>query len=62
MTDERLLHTIGCPEDLRRLPREQVEQVADEIRQEIIERVSKTGGHLASSLGTGAHGWLPRFW
>ena len=51
MSDERLLHTIESPADLRRLPEEKVEQVADEIRQEILERVSKTGGHLASSLG-----------
>ena len=51
MSDERLLHAIACPADLRRLPQEKVEQVADEIRQEILERVSKTGGHLASSLG-----------
>jgi 1-deoxy-D-xylulose-5-phosphate synthase len=47
----RLLHGIACPADLRALPREKVEQVADEIRQEILERVSQTGGHLASSLG-----------
>ena len=47
----RLLHDIRCPADLRLLPRSRVEQVADEIRQEILERVSRTGGHLASSLG-----------
>ena len=51
MSDTRLLHAIGSPEDLRRLPRESVEQVADEIRSEILERVSQTGGHLASRLG-----------
>jgi 1-deoxy-D-xylulose-5-phosphate synthase len=51
MSEDRLLHEIDGPADLRRLPREQVEQVADEIRQEILERVSQTGGHLASSLG-----------
>ena len=51
MSGTRLLHGIGSPEDLRRLPREQVEQVANEIRAEILERVSQTGGHLASSLG-----------
>ena len=33
------------------MPRERVEQVADEIRDEILEKVSQTGGHLASSLG-----------
>ena len=51
MSEKRLLHEIDCPEDLRRLSREQVEQVADEIRTEILERVSQTGGHLASSPG-----------
>lgn len=51
MSDERLLYGINCPADLRKLPREQVEQVAGEIRSEILERVSQTGGHLASSLG-----------
>ncbi len=51
MSEERLLWGIREPADLRRLPREKVEQVAGEIRQEILERVSKTGGHLASSLG-----------
>jgi len=51
MSDQRLLHGIACPADLRRVPRDRVQQVADEIRQEILERVSQTGGHLASSLG-----------
>ena len=60
MTRERLLYGIESPADLRRLPAEQIEQVAEEVRQEILERVSQTGGHLASSLGaveliTGIH-------
>ncbi len=60
MTERKLLEGIESPEELRRLPREQVQQLADEVRAEIIERVSKTGGHLASSLGaveliTGIH-------
>jgi 1-deoxy-D-xylulose-5-phosphate synthase len=46
-----LLDLIESPEDLRRLPRDQMEQVAEELRHEIVERVSRTGGHLASSLG-----------
>jgi 1-deoxy-D-xylulose-5-phosphate synthase len=49
--EERLLDGIDCPADLRRLPREQVRRVAEELRREIVERVSRTGGHLASSLG-----------
>jgi 1-deoxy-D-xylulose-5-phosphate synthase len=60
MTAEKLLPGIHCPEDLRRLPREALPQVAAELREEIVERVSRTGGHLASSLGaveliTGIH-------
>lgn len=47
----KLLYEIERPSDLRKLPRESVEQVADEIREEILTRVSRTGGHLASSLG-----------
>jgi 1-deoxy-D-xylulose-5-phosphate synthase len=52
MTQEKLLHGIASPEDLRRLRRDQVAQVARELREEIIETVSQTGGHLASSLGS----------
>jgi 1-deoxy-D-xylulose-5-phosphate synthase len=46
-----LLHRIESPEDLRKLSPEQVEQVTRELRDEIVGTVSKTGGHLASSLG-----------
>ena len=49
--DRKVLDEISSPEDLRALPRERVGEVADAIRAEIIENVSKTGGHLASSLG-----------
>jgi len=48
---EPLLHLIGSPEDLRKLGPEQIEQVTRELRDEIVGTVSKTGGHLASSLG-----------
>jgi len=48
---EPLLHQIDSPEDLRALTHEQVEQVTRELREEIVRTVSKTGGHLASSLG-----------
>jgi 1-deoxy-D-xylulose-5-phosphate synthase len=48
---ERRLDSIDGPEDLRRLSREEIGQVAAEIREEIVERVSRVGGHLASSLG-----------
>jgi len=48
---ERLLDGIQSPEDVRRLPREQAPRLCEEIRAEIVERVSRSGGHLASSLG-----------
>jgi 1-deoxy-D-xylulose-5-phosphate synthase len=48
---QRLLAGIDSPADLRALDRDQVEQVTRELREEIIGTVSKTGGHLASSLG-----------
>ncbi|MBL7176280.1 MAG: 1-deoxy-D-xylulose-5-phosphate synthase [Desulfobacteraceae bacterium] len=46
-----LLATINSPADLKKLSLEELEQLGSEIRQEIIETVSKTGGHLAPSLG-----------
>jgi 1-deoxy-D-xylulose-5-phosphate synthase len=47
----RWLDQIGSPEDLRRVPREKLPEVAAELREEIVRTVSRTGGHLASSLG-----------
>ena len=46
-----LLDTIRTPDDLRKLKIEQVRQVADELRQETIDAVSVTGGHLGAGLG-----------
>jgi 1-deoxy-D-xylulose-5-phosphate synthase len=46
-----LLDTIALPEDLRRLPPEQLRQVADELRLATIEAVSVTGGHFGAGLG-----------
>ena len=48
---ERLLENIKGPEDLRKLNIAQLPELAVEIRAAILETVSKTGGHLASSLG-----------
>jgi 1-deoxy-D-xylulose-5-phosphate synthase len=47
----RLLPTINSPADLKRLSLRDLELVAGELRQYIVEVVSKTGGHLAPSLG-----------
>jgi 1-deoxy-D-xylulose-5-phosphate synthase len=50
MTD--LLSRIATPADLRRLPRHELPRLADELRQCVLDNVSKTGGHLSSNLGT----------
>jgi len=47
-----LLDTINGPEDLRSLSYEELDLLAEEIRQVIVETTSRCGGHLASSLGT----------
>ena len=47
----KLLDSINSPSDLRKLPVEQLPQVAEEIRAHIMHCVSQTGGHLASNLG-----------
>ncbi len=47
-----LLPTINCPADLRQLSRPQLHQLAGELRQYVLDSVSKTGGHLSSNLGT----------
>ncbi len=46
-----LLETINSPGDLKKLDRSQLPEIAKEIRNFIVQVVSKTGGHLASSLG-----------
>ncbi|MFZ4527956.1 MAG: 1-deoxy-D-xylulose-5-phosphate synthase [Undibacterium curvum] len=47
-----LLQQIQSPADLRQVPRHQLNPLADELRQHVLESVSKTGGHLSSNLGT----------
>lgn len=47
-----MLEKINSPADLKKLKIEDLEFLADEIRDLIVNTVSKTGGHLASSLGT----------
>src|SRR5881275_427085 len=46
-----LLDTVHVPADLRALAKEQLPQLADELRQETISAVSVTGGHLGAGLG-----------
>jgi 1-deoxy-D-xylulose-5-phosphate synthase len=50
MTD--LLKTIDDPKDLRELKRDQLPKLAAELREFLLDSVSKTGGHLSSNLGT----------
>ncbi len=51
-TAYNLLKTIDSPEDLRRLSVNQLPEVCDELRQDIIKEVSCNPGHFAASLGT----------
>jgi len=46
-----VLDRIKSPADLKSLSRSELSQLADEIRTELVNIVTKTGGHLASSLG-----------
>jgi 1-deoxy-D-xylulose-5-phosphate synthase len=46
-----LLDTVRLPADLRKLDKEQLPQLADELRRETISAVSVTGGHLGAGLG-----------
>ena len=47
-----LLQTIQAPADLRHLQRDQLNDLATELRAFLLESVSRTGGHLSSNLGT----------
>lgn len=51
ITPGSLLKTINSPEDLKKLSREKLHQVCDELRQYIIDVVSVHGGHFGASLG-----------
>jgi len=51
ITPGPLLQSIDSPADLKKLSREQLQKVSDELRQYIIDTVSVHGGHFAASLG-----------
>ena len=51
ITPGPLLQTIDSPDDLKKLPREKLHQLCDELRQYIIDVVSVHGGHFGASLG-----------
>src|SRR5438132_527104 len=46
-----LLELIRGPEDVRRLTRDQLQPLADEVRRRLIDVVSQTGGHIGAGLG-----------
>ncbi len=46
-----LLDRIQKPNDIKKIPREELPRLAGEIREFLIEKVSRTGGHLGSNLG-----------
>ena len=50
-TAYNLLKSIQTPDDLKRLKPEQLPDVCDELRQNIIDEVSQNPGHFGSSLG-----------
>ena len=49
--DTPLLDTVHYPSDIRKLSKDQLPQLADELRAEMIDAVSQSGGHLGSGLG-----------
>ena len=51
MSQTSLLDTINLPQDLRRLDKKQLPQVAAELRAFLLDSIGKTGGHFASNLG-----------
>ena len=50
-TKTRLLDSVHMPADLKGRSREELKQIADELREEMIDAVSVTGGHLGAGLG-----------
>ena len=47
----RLIRQINFPEDLRKFKKDKLKQISDELRDELIDVVSETGGHLGDGLG-----------
>ena len=47
----RLIKQINFPSDLRKFKKENLKQISDELRDELIDVVSETGGHLGAGLG-----------
>ena len=47
----KLIRQINFPADLRKFSKSQLKQISDELREELIDVVSETGGHLGAGLG-----------
>ena len=47
----RLIRQINFPADLRKFKKDQLKQISNELRDELIDTVSETGGHLGAGLG-----------
>ena len=47
----KVLDRISTSDDVKKLDPEELERLCEELREEILSTVSKTGGHLASNLG-----------
>ena len=51
MQNYKYLDDINFPSDLRKLSEQDLQNVSDEVRKEMISAVSETGGHLGAGLG-----------
>ena len=51
MPDYKYLNSVNFPSDIKKLSNDQLKILSNEIRKEMIESVSKTGGHLGAGLG-----------
>ena len=51
MSKTSLLDKINYPTDLRKLRKDELRQLAKELREELIDAVSTTGGHLGAGVG-----------
>ena len=47
----RLIKQINFPADLRKFKKEDLKQISNELRDELVDVVSETGGHLGAGLG-----------
>lgn len=54
-----LLEKIQKENDIKQLKPEELEKLAEEIRQFLVEKISVTGGHLASNLGSAIPQQIP---